>query len=147
MAFNYATLHSEIAAIVEAQWPEVVANGIYLEDELKRKSQGRFTFPFAAIVTRAGEEQDWGLVNTVVGVTAEIHYLRKDEAGLATLWTKLEALKNAMLAATFTSAALLSIAGPDWSGQAPEMALAYDRELPLEGGYLTCNFIAGETTL
>ena len=98
MADIYTPLHDALRTAIAAAWPEVVANGVYLDVQLAHvpfEAKAAAGLPLAYIEYNLTEDARWGLANRSESGPVSVYYVCKDstlvESGV--LGTKLEALR------------------------------------------------------
>ena len=99
MADIYTPFHDALRSAISTAWPEVVANGVYLDVQLahfpfERKADAG-QLPLSYIEYALQDDERWGLANASESGPCSVYYICKDstlvESGV--LGTKLEALR------------------------------------------------------
>ncbi len=153
MALDYTTFENELMAVVKTQWPEVrkanQGGGVWLEDQIKRRSHEDIPFPYAVIAVGDGEDDpEWGTANSCQRHIVEVYYLTSSAVRQSTVQTKLQALKLAVHNASYSGGfQSLGVYRVDTSGENPALQTILDKLAPYDGGSVSWRFLAGETYL
>lgn len=152
MAYSWSTLLDEILDVVSDTWTDVVpvngGAGLYELNEIMRISwEEPEEFRYAVWEIGSMELGEWGLVNVVYEPVITIYYLATLSTGLASVRTKLEALKSALYARTYTGATLLDVESIDWSVGLGSNAVFLQKNVDFISGSLSARFAAGETAV
>jgi hypothetical protein len=145
MAYPHNTLRREFDQVIHDTWTDALP--IMDAEQARRRSLGGIPPPFAIVDRGRAEDADWGLANISFEREFQAMYcMGWDDADIDLIEQKVEALKNAMLAATFSSSqATLLTVEEDCSAENPANLIALGQNFQLIGGTLFCRFAFGET--
>lgn len=150
MAFDIAGMIDEITEVIADTWTDTAppAGGIWEASQIEARSFEEIGgFPYAVVEIPETQDVDFGIVNSVQMGLLSIHYVTMESATLATIWSKLEALKSAMFQATFTGMTVLNVDGLDWSALHSSNEIFLAKKVPYRAGSLTMRIIFGESAL
>lgn len=156
MAFDWSLLTKDAMAAVASSVPTAVPNGIYSAAELARISwEVPDGYPYVVVHQGAAPEGDWGITNDAFEPLLDFYVIVADTqaqgadpaAALNTIPAHLEAIKNALRAASFASSqgTLLSFPEIDWGPLLDVNAILLGKNVPVLGGKLSARFTCGET--
>ena len=144
MAYPWSSFFSENRDVIKATWSGIEDNGIFEYDQVARMVWEDLETPYAVMDIASMDAADWGIGNEAYEVTVAYHYITRES--MSVVRAKIEALKNALWAATFTtSQATLLETGQDWSGANPMNQIFLAKNIPFRGGILVGRFVLGET--
>lgn len=152
MAFDVKAMLDEVMVVVASAWtdtdPDNDGGGIWEINQVARRSFEEIGgFPYAVVELPPSSDADWGLANDAQEADLTIHYVAMEEATFETLWDKLEALKSALFAATFTGMTVLHRASLDASGIHPANQIFLAKKVPYSAGSVVMRIVFGEAAL
>lgn len=147
--YDFDAFLLEANGVVKATWGEVVPNGIWEMDRVIRQSWEARVFPFAVFEVPNLEPSDYGVTNETYFFEYVVHYVAKEgPTAMSIIRQKLEALKSALWATTFTtSQATMLETSQDWGRFNELNVIWYERNINALAGSLRTRFTAGTTYL
>lgn len=150
MAFDIEGMIDEITTVMAATWTDTAppAGGIWEISQIASRSFEEIGgFPYAVLELPETEDTDFGIVNAAQEGSLSLHYIAREAATLATIWAKLESLKSAMFAASFTGMTVLYLQGEDWSALHPSNSIFHAKKVPYRAGSITMRIVFGESAV
>jgi hypothetical protein len=147
----YTPFHDALRSAIATAWPEVVANGVYLDVQLahipfeKKAEAGQL--PLAYIEYNLRADLQWGLANRAETGPCSVYYICKDstlvESGV--LGTKLEALRAQIVNSDLGAVAqVLTNPSCSVSANLPPNRYFANAQRPYWAGAVTFTVLIGE---
>lgn len=141
-----STLYDDLRAVIAATWTDVVADGIYEDEHIEMIPWAELTPPFAAICVDdvpVDAEGEWGSANQVYQPQVGIYYVGAITGGSDPIRGKLEALRDALLAATITNGQIIDVTGLSWSDELDANKVFMAKDYTHRAGRVMVNLIVG----
>lgn len=126
MSAQFETFSTELRALVVAVWPDATA--VWEQENLDLVPWEQTTPPIANIEIGAMPvSADWGIANEVHEGTITLTWVGATTGDSSTQRARAEAMRDALLSATFTAANVLDVSTVDWSDTLPVNRTFYQK--------------------
>lgn len=143
---SYLTqVYTDIRTVVAATWTDVLANGIWEVEHENMVPWGDITPPAASIcITTTPLAPDWGVSNQTYQPNVLIYYAGIIAGPSTSIRTKLEVLRDALLANTVPATlCVLDVTELTWSDQLEANVALMAKNYSYRAGRLTVSVLAG----
>jgi hypothetical protein len=152
VAFDYGAMMASFKEVMADAWtdtnPSNDGGGVWEISEVARRSFEEIGgFPYGVIELPTTDDADWGLSNDAQEANLSLHYVAMEEATMATLGGKLEAIKDAFFDATITGVTVLYRTAFDVNAQHPANAIFLSKKVPYSAGSIVMRIVYGENLL
>jgi hypothetical protein len=132
---------------IEAQWPEVGANGVWETADIREETFDDRTPPFAVMqVEEDRDDPDFsGLNNAAFRCILSIWRVQREEGGVDLVREKLQDLERAFFDTELGYGQFLGPLGHNTDGSNIANVILREKLLPYYGGCLRAEFTYGET--
>lgn len=142
MAAVFETFTGELRALIAATWADVVADGIFENEDIQSVSWDSVTPPIANItVPTMPISQDWGVANEVHQGIISLYWVGETGGDNTNQRAKAEAMRDALLTATFTNANVIDVSSIDWSDAVPVNNTFLEKNYKFRAAVVSVNVI------
>ena len=138
-------VYTDIRTVVAATWTDVLPGGIWESEHQQMVPWGDLTPPMSVIcIASTPIAADWGVANQTYQVPVQVYYVAKITGDSTPIRTKLEALRDALLANTVPSTlCVLDVVELTWSDSLEANVAILAKDYTHRAGRLTVNVLAG----
>ncbi len=152
MAFDIQAMRNAILKVMADTWtdtnPSNGGGGCWTLNQVARRSFEEIGgFPYGVMELPITQDADWGLVSDAQECDLSLHAVLMETATEEVLEDKLEALKSAMFAASFTGMTVLYRSALDTSASHPANAIFLAKKVPYTAGSVVMRIVFGESAL
>lgn len=153
MAYDVHAMLEAVAGTMAATWADVLppaGGGIYTLPQIERLAFDDVAaegFPFAVLELEPANSGDWGIVNAAFESLLTAYFIDKEALTEETVWDRLESLKSAFFAASYSGMTVLEAAGQSVHPSNPILSFFLMRSVPYVAGSITMRIVYGESAL
>ena len=157
MAYNVQGTLNAVAATMATAWADVLppsGGGIFYVNQVMRQSFEQVTieaeggdFPVGVIWLRPGTSGEWGIVNAAMEADLSLYRVEQESLDDQSVWDKLETLKSALFAASYTGMTVIEQAQNNVDPTNDALAFFLNRDVPYTAGSITMRIVYGESAL
>jgi hypothetical protein len=156
MAYDWLAFRADAMTALRVGMPTAVPGGLYTSQALARTSwEVPTAYPYLVLHQGVAPAGDWGITNDAFEPVVDVYLIvaetvaqeQDPDSAENQIHEGLEAIKNAMRAATFTNsqASLLEVSEIDWGPLLDVNAILLGKNVPVLGGRISFRFTLGET--
>lgn len=155
MAYNHATMLGEVEAVIASTWTDVLpandGGGIWDMEQIRRRAFDSVidpaeggALPFAVYDLGPSTSADWGLVNDAQEADFTFYYITQVALTNLAVRAKGEALKSALVVASYTGMSILEKSG-EQNDMNAILQFFLDRFVPYTAGSFSLRVVYGES--